>query len=232
MPVPTAIPEPGHLVRVRHRHFVVLDVQKSTQPPDSPSGEDARPQHLVSLSSVEDDALGTEVRAVWELEPGATIHEHAGLPRPTSFDDPIRLDAFQEAVRWGAGSSADARALQAPFRAVIAIEECRLDPAARALRMPRINLLVADDVVLGRTIETALLAHDLVLRHHVKSILIARPSSILILWRNQKRDKFKQQGTTLQRQIRNLQWTRDLLLPRLLSGQISITIKDNHATHN
>jgi superfamily II DNA or RNA helicase len=190
MPPATTIPEPGQLVRVRHRHFVVLDVQKSALPPDAMSGEDARPQHLVSLSSVEDDALGEELRAVWELEPGAAIHEHAGLPEPTGFDDPARLDAFLDAVRWGAVSSADDRSLQAPFRAGIEIEEYQLDPVVRALRMPRVNLLVADDVGLGKTIEAGLVAQELILRHRVRSILVVCPSSIQIQWRNQMRDKF------------------------------------------
>ena len=33
----------------------------------------------------------------------------------------------------------------------------------------------------------------------------------------------------LQRQIQNLRWTRVLLLPRLLSGQIPLTAKENYA---
>ena len=37
-------------------------------------------------------------------------------PRVDRFDDPARLDAFLDAVRWGAITSADSRALQAPFR--------------------------------------------------------------------------------------------------------------------
>ncbi len=222
MPAQIAIPEPGQRVRVRHRHCVVLEVQGSNLPTDASSAEDACPSHLVSLSSVEDYALGEKLRAVCELERRAVIHENAGLPQPSSFDGPARPDAFQDSVRWSTGSSADDQAHQAPFHAGIAIEEYRLDPAVRALRMPRVNLPVADDVVLGRTIETVLLADELMLSHHVRSILIARPSSIQILWRDQKRDKFQQQGTTLQRQIPNLRRTRDLLLPRLLSAQVAL----------
>lgn len=86
MPAPTAIPEPGQLVRVRYRHVVVLEVQGADLPPDASSGEDARPQHLVSLSPVEDDALGEKLRAFCELERRAVIHEHAGLQQPKGFD--------------------------------------------------------------------------------------------------------------------------------------------------
>jgi hypothetical protein len=150
------LPEPGQLVTVRQRHFVVLDVQKSTLPADSIQTAIGTAQHVVSLSSVEDDALGEELRVVWELEPGAHAYEKVGLPEPTAFDDPVRLDAFLDAVRWGAVSSADDRVLQSPFRSGIEIEEYQLDPVVRALRMPRVNLLVADDVGLGKTIASLL----------------------------------------------------------------------------
>jgi superfamily II DNA or RNA helicase len=184
------LPEPGQLVTVRQRHFVVLDVQKSTLPPNSIQGGTGTAQHVVSLSSVEDDALGEELRVVWELEPGAHAYEKVALPEPTAFDDPVRLDAFLDAVRWGAVSSADDRALQSPFRSGIEIEEYQLDPVVRALRMPRVNLLVADDVGLGKTIEAGLVAQELILRHRVRSIVVVCPSSIQIQWRNQMRDKF------------------------------------------
>ena len=188
--VKTNLPEPGQLVSVRHRHFVVLDVQKSALPHESTHSGIVAPQHLVSLSSVEDDALGEELRVIWELEPGAHAYERVSLPEPASFDDPARLDAFLDAVRWGAISSADDRALQSPFRSGIEIEEYQLDPVVRALRMPRVNLLVADDVGLGKTIEAGLVAQELILRHRVRSILVVCPSSIQIQWRNQMRDKF------------------------------------------
>ena len=88
------LPEPGQLVTVRQRHFVVLDVQKSTLPADSIQSV----QHVASLSSVEDDALGEELRVVWELEPGAHAYEKVALPEPTAFDDPVRLDAFLDSL--------------------------------------------------------------------------------------------------------------------------------------
>jgi len=123
-------PEAGQLVRVRDRAWVVADVQASNA------------QHLLELTSVEDDGLGDELTAIWEIEPGAMILETATLPRPRigHFDDPRRLDAFLDAVRWGAITSADSKALQAPFRSGITIEDYQLDPVVRALQMPRVNL--------------------------------------------------------------------------------------------
>src|SRR5205085_9584517 len=137
-----AAPEVGQLVRVRDRHWVVSDVAASTL------ANGGQPQHLIELVSVEDYGLGDELTVIWEIEPGTAVLETATLPRPhlDRFDNPERLDAFLDAVRWGAITSADSRALQAPFRSGITIEDYQLDPVVRALQMPRVNLLIADDV--------------------------------------------------------------------------------------
>ena len=61
-----------------------------------------------------------------------------------------------DAVRWRTVAIADRNAVQAPFRAGIDIEDFQLEPLVRALDMPRVNLLIADDVGLGKTIEAGL----------------------------------------------------------------------------
>src|SRR6185437_2127689 len=187
-----APPSPGHLVAVRQRRFVVTGVIASAVPGDPLGGPGmAHPQHLVELSSVEDDGLGEELRVVWELEPGVQVFDRAALPDPAAgFEDPARLDAYLHAVRWGAIGSADQRALHAPFRSGIVIEDYQLDPVARALQMPRVNLLVADDVGLGKTIETGLVIQELLLRHRARTVLVVCPASIQIQWRDQLGDKF------------------------------------------
>ncbi len=185
-------PHPGQLVTVRQRRYIVRDVQRGVRPPKTLASMDATPpQHLVRLQSVEDDGLGEELQVIWEMEPGAQIHERATLPDPgEGFDDPVQLDAFLDAVHWGAVASADVRNLHAPFRSAITIEDYQLDPLARALRMPRVSLLIADDVGLGKTIEAGLVAQELLLRNRARSVLVVCPAERQIQWHDQMRDKF------------------------------------------
>src|SRR5262249_25467672 len=70
---PGSPPEQGQLVNVRQRQYVVTEVAKSTLPTSPLRSSDNGAQHLVSLSSVEDDALGEELQVIWELEPGAQV---------------------------------------------------------------------------------------------------------------------------------------------------------------
>ena len=183
-------PESGQLVSVRSRRWVVSEVRASTLPPPPLGPTSEGPQHLVSLLSVEDDALGEELQVVWEIEPGATVIEKVALPEPTGFDPPDRLDAFLDAVRWGAASTADLKNIQSPFRSGIDIEDYQLDPVVRAIQMPRVNLLIADDVGLGKTIESGLVALELIIRHRARRVLVVCPASLQVQWRDQMRDKF------------------------------------------
>lgn len=187
-----ALPEVGQLVRVRDRHWVVTNVVGSALPPDVLGQADAYPCHLVELSSVEDDAFGDDLTVFWEVEPGVLILPKATLPRPepNGFDDPARLGAFLDAVRWGAIASADVRALQSPFRSGISIEDYQLDPVVRALQMPRVNLLIADDVGLGKTIEAGLVVQELLLRHRAHTVFIVCPASLTLKWQTEMHDRF------------------------------------------
>jgi SNF2 family DNA or RNA helicase len=112
------------------------------------------------------------------------------LPDASGFDKPDRLDAFLDAVRWGAASTADVKNIQAPFRAGIDIEDYQLDPIVRAIQMPRVNLLIADDVGLGKTIEAGMVALELILRHRARRILVLCPASLQVQWRDEMRNKF------------------------------------------
>src|SRR5450756_3238744 len=110
------------------------------------------PRSTQSRSSAASDVYKRQV--VWELEAGQTVAPQQGLPEEIGadgFDDPNTLAAFVDAVRWGAVTSADENAYQAPFRSGANVEAYQLEPLRRALRSARTNLLLADDVGLGKT---------------------------------------------------------------------------------
>src|SRR5690625_3774954 len=109
-------PELGQLVEVRRRQWVVANVDVSGL-------ELSNPQHCVTLSSIDEDGLGEELEVIWEIEPGAQIIERAGLPEITGQDESVTLDAFLDAVRWGAATNADRGFLQAPFHSGVTIED-------------------------------------------------------------------------------------------------------------
>ena len=188
----SGVPAEGQLVTVRNRHWVATAVERSTvaaEQAGSPLLAEA--QHLVSLVSVDSDTGDEELRVVWELEPGAVAREQHELPSPArGFDEPARLDAFLDAVRWGAVATADKTLLQAPFRSGVSPHDYQLDPVVRALQMPRTNLLIADDVGLGKTIEAGLVMQELLLRHRARTMLIVCPASLTKQWHDEMRDKF------------------------------------------
>ena len=57
---------------------------------------------------------------------------------------------------------------------------------------------------------------------HIKTIQIAWPPSRLLSEMHAALEPISEQIITLKRQIQNLRRTRDLLLPRLLSGQVNL----------
>jgi len=137
--------------------------------------------------------MGEELTVVWELEVGQSVVPDRGLPETIdadAFDDPDTLGAFVDAVRWGAVTSADPKAFQAPFRSGATLEPYQLEPLRRALAAPRTNLLLADDVGLGKTIEAGLVIEELLLRHRARSVIIVCPPSLALKWRDEMREKF------------------------------------------
>src|SRR5258708_11174369 len=131
-----AVPEAGSLVEVRGQRWVVSDA--------SPGGDDST---LLVLQSVEDGRYGESLPVIWEVEPGRRVLPAGSLPDVTSggFDPPERLAGFFDALRWSAGTSADVKTLQAPLRSGVVVEEYQLEPVARAIAAPRVDLLFADD---------------------------------------------------------------------------------------
>lgn len=185
-----ALPEQGQLVKVRGRTFAVMNVQASGMTANPVHLAKLPIHHLLTLASVEDEGVGEELEVIWELENGAKLFEERELPYPDALDRPEVFSAFLDAVKWGAVSQGDRQIVQSPFRSGIEIEDYQLDPVMRAVQMPRVNLLIADDVGLGKTIEAGLVAQELTLRQRAHRILIVCPSSLQVQWQEQMRDKF------------------------------------------
>jgi superfamily II DNA or RNA helicase len=69
--------------------------------------------------------------------------------------------------------------------------------AARVLEKVRPRMLLADEVGLGKTIETALVLKELFSRRIAQRILIICPASLLTQWENELRSKFNEEFTVV-----------------------------------
>lgn len=175
------IPHKGDIVLVRHRQYLVEYVEEVVD----------RPTHL-KLVCLDDDAQGRRLDVLWELELGATIlHPEAhGLGDVKALDEPRTFAAYLHALRWNCVSAKDAKLFQSPFRAGIRIMNHQLTALKKALELPRVNLFIADDVGLGKTIEAGLVLQELVLRQRVDFTLIVCPASVMLQWREEMERRF------------------------------------------
>ena len=98
-------------------------------------------------------------------------------------------------------TSADANAYQAPFRSGANVEAYQLEPLRRALQAPRTNLLLADDVGLGKTIEAGLVIQELLLRHRARSVVVVCPPSLALKWQDEMREKFGLEFVIVNREL-------------------------------
>jgi hypothetical protein len=173
-----ATPRPGDVAQVRHRQYLIDEVI-------APSS--AREEHtLVRLTCLDDDAQGRPLSVLWERELGARVIRPAqtGLGLPARLDEPRRFAAYLHALKWSSVTATDARLFQAPFRAGIHLLDHQLSPLKKALELPRVNLFIADDVGLGKTIEAGLVMQELMLRQRVERVLIVCPASVTLQWRD------------------------------------------------
>jgi superfamily II DNA/RNA helicase len=182
------LPETGQIVRVRTRTWVVESTDAQGQSPDSA---------CVHLSCLDDNSQGTQLSVLWTLERDAKIlgEEAWKSIGQKGFDDPRRFGAFLHTLRWNCVTATDPKLFQSPFRAGIRLDAYQLEPLAKALQMPRVNLFIADDVGLGKTIEAGLIASELLLRRRLREVVVAAPPSMLIQWQEELDSRF---GLTFQ----------------------------------
>lgn len=98
-----------------------------------------------------------------------------------------------------ASQATDSSLLQAPFRTGIRLDAYQLEPLRKALQLPRVNLLIADDVGLGKTIEAGLILRELLLRRRIDFIVVAAPPSMLGQWADELETRFGLRFTILDR---------------------------------
>lgn len=226
MSLASSSPESGQVVQVRGSTWAVANVEVQGLPRSPADEATAQLNHVVDLQSLDEDRLGEHLSVIWELEVGHTVTPPQGLPErigSEGFDDPETLAGFIDAMRWGAVTSADPNRYQAPFWSGASVEAYQLEPLRRALASPRANLLLADDVGLGKTIEAGLVIQELFLRHRARTAVIVCPPSLSLKWQDEMRDKFGLQFTIVNsdlmahvRRSHGLQANPFLMYPRVI----------------
>lgn len=174
------LPSVGDFVRVRSRRWLVES-----------GGEDAK-FPVIRLACIDDDAAGETIEVLWDAELDAEVLGSAGWEQiaKQGTDDPATFAAYLKTLRWNTATSADRELFQAPFRAGIHLDAFQLLPLRKALRLPRVNLLIADDVGAGKTIEAGLVLRELLLRHRIDFVLVAAPAGTTRQWQDELETKF------------------------------------------
>jgi Helicase conserved C-terminal domain/SNF2-related domain len=173
----------GDLVRLRGREWVVEAVKP---------GGTSEELSTVELACIADDAQGESLRAVLESEIDVRLVQDdlwQQIGREGS-DDPKVLAAHVRAVAWKSATAADRDLFQAPFRAGIRLDPYQLLPLSKALKLPRVNLLIADDVGLGKTVEAGLVLREMLLRRRVDFVVVSAPAAMITQWQDELAQKF------------------------------------------
>jgi phosphatidylserine/phosphatidylglycerophosphate/cardiolipin synthase-like enzyme len=102
---------------------------------------------------------------LWEKELDARRVTDADWSRLVQghFDDTRHFATYYRTLRWNTVTSTDSKLFQAPYRARIRIDAYQLEPLRKALLLPRVNLFIADDLGLGKTIEAGLIVRELLM---------------------------------------------------------------------
>ena len=181
--LPECPPEVGELVHVRSRRWLVEKVT----PPHTP-GQTS----VVRLACADDDAQGQSLDVYWDYELDRRILKEEGWRdlAARGFDPPRHFAAFLHTLRWNCVTATDPNLFQAPFRAGIQLDAYQMEPLRKALHLPRVNLFIADDTGLGKTIEAGLIARELLLRKKAKTIVVSAPPSVLEQWKGELEDRF------------------------------------------
>ncbi len=154
--------------------------------------------HLVEVEYFDDYRHPQADQILWEIETNAQVFGTTSLPlvdekRP---DNPSVLRAFINAHRWSrlnrlrATDGIEDEPILGVWNSAIQVHPYQLEPVLKALEMPRVSLLLADGVGLGKTIQAGLVLEELLLRRRIRRILILSPAMLQRQWRYELKRKF------------------------------------------
>ena len=171
---------PGALVRARGRDWVVL-------PADERDVVRLRP-----VDGSDADAVGVYL----PLEPEALKPSEYAPPNPELAGDFTGSLLLRDAVRLSLRSGAG------PFRSMgrlsVVPRPYQFVPLIMALRLDPVRLLIADDVGVGKTIEAAMIARELLDRGVVRRIGVLCAPHLCEQWEEELRTKFNIDAAVVQ----------------------------------
>lgn len=163
---------PGSLVSARGREWIVLPESDPQTLRLRPLGGGERDETLVYLPLERQ-----------QVQPATFPWPTVDQARNHSASQML-LDALQLKLRSGAG----------PFRSFgnIAVEPraYQLVPLLMALKLPTVRLLIADDVGIGKTIEGALIAREMLDRGEVERFTVLCPPHLCEQWQRELSSRF------------------------------------------
>ena len=185
MNAPVAEFYPGSLVSARGREWIVLPESTSDTLRLRPLGGGERDESLIYLP-LERQPVGP---ATFPWPSVAQARNHSASQ--------LLMDALQLKLRSGAG----------PFRSFgnIAVEPraYQLVPLLMAMKQPTVRLLIADDVGIGKTIEGALIAREMLDRGEIQRLAVLCPPHLCEQWQRELEERFHIQAVVVRTSTAN-----------------------------
>jgi hypothetical protein len=173
-------PSPGRIARLRQRLYLVEAIVPAPQPENCT---------LVRLSCVGDDAQGQQIEVLWEKEVDAElITEEPGKPSRHAVLMINRYLRPTSTVEWRHVNRSQAVSVSVPCGDSLGWLPAGAAP--QSLAPAPVDLFIADDVGLGKTIEAGLIARELLLRKKVREIVVSFPPSMLLQWKDELEARF------------------------------------------
>lgn len=170
---------PGSLVSARGREWIVLPESEPETLRLRPLGGGEKDESLIYLP-LERQPVGP---ATFPWPSVAQARNHSASQ--------LLMDALQLKLRSGAG----------PFRSFgnIAVEPraYQLVPLLMAMKLPTVRLLIADDVGIGKTIEGALIAREMLDRGEILRMAVLCPPHLCEQWQRELDERFHIQAVVV-----------------------------------